>query len=296
MGNTPVKVQDEPESLLSKISDRKSLTSSDGRKLALQNEVYVHHYMPSTFPLHPVLTEEHLVYCRRSWKLLIEQRGTGNNGKGTMMQGLTDFCAEFYERLGKVDEMGQFNSILMKHAVGANKVAAKGAILMRIMDFLLKFEGDTPDVRIKLRMLGLSHNHKMIRPWQYAVFLEVFLQTLSCRLGANATPAVMTAWVNLFAFSLLHMLPTAIDGLVDEREAFFNFNKKDGEKGSVSRGLGDKTASESTLGSEATQPVNVHMPASSLIASPSAATIEAAGNSLVADKGGECPFKGVCPV
>ena len=38
--------------------------------------------------------------------------------------------------------------------IGANKVAAKGAILMRIMEFLLKFEGDTPDVRIKLRMLG----------------------------------------------------------------------------------------------------------------------------------------------
>eukprot|EP01031_Cornospumella_fuschlensis_P035055 gene35055-42455_t len=53
-------------------------------------DIQIHHYMPSTFPLHPVLTEEYLVYCRRSWKLLVEQR-SANQGSSIAMQGITDF-------------------------------------------------------------------------------------------------------------------------------------------------------------------------------------------------------------
>eukprot|EP00981_Chlorochromonas_danica_P003824 scaffold725_cov162-Ochromonas_danica.AAC.10 len=191
-------------------------------KSHLPMEVQIAHYTPSTFPLMPQLKPDFLPLCRRSWQLIVAQNEV-HEEYGTHVAGITAFYNEFYERLGKVDSKGIYEEILMKHAVGTNRIAAKGAILVRIVDFLLRFDGDTPETKKKLKILGISHKHKAIRPWQYSVFLELFLLTMGSRLKKFATPSIMEAWVNLLAFSLKAMLPHAIDGIVVESEAHVNF-------------------------------------------------------------------------
>jgi hypothetical protein len=71
-------------------------------------------------------------------------------------------------------------------------------------------------------MLGKSHSHKGIRPWQYAVFVQVLLLTIASRLGHDATIDVMESWVNLFAYVMKSMLPPAIKGQVVETELNIN--------------------------------------------------------------------------
>jgi len=105
------------------------------------------------------------------------------------------------------------------HSTGVNKIAAKGQILMRIMQYVLAIDIDHPkELQYSLFMLGKSHNHKQIRPWQYSIFVQTMINTLASRLGSNATHDVMAAWVNLFAFVMKTMLPPAIKGLVVETE------------------------------------------------------------------------------
>lgn len=183
--------------------------------------VQVAHFIPATFPLVPTLRETYMPLCRSSWQVIVAQRE--RNEHGIEIHGITAFYNDFYERLGKVDTGSHFEKVLMKHAIDTNKIAAKGAILIRVVEFMLRIDGDTPGTRAKFRMLGQSHNKYAIRPWMYAVFLELFLLTLASRLQTAATPSVMEAWVNLLGYSLQQLLPGAINGLVLESEAHVNY-------------------------------------------------------------------------
>lgn len=216
MGAISGKVQEEKE-----VESFGQVIKLSGKSL-VSAEVQYAHYTPSTFPLVPQLKPEYLPLCRKSWQVIVSTREK-HPEYGTDVHGITAFYNEFYERLAKVDTKGLYENILVKHAVGTNRIAAKGAILVRIVDFLLKFDGDNAGVRQKLNILGQSHNKKGIRPWQYSVFLELFILTLGSRLKKHATPSVMEAWVNLLAYSLKYMLPPSIDGIVLDSEAHVNF-------------------------------------------------------------------------
>eukprot|EP01039_Chlorochromonas_danica_P007099 gene7099-7851_t len=206
-------------------------------------DVMVAHFTPSTFPLVPQLKQGFLPLCRQSWQIIVNQREQ-HEEYGTQLHGITAFYNEFYERLSKVDVNGAYEKILMKHAVGTNKIAAKGAIIVRIVEFLLKCDGDTPGMKMRLKMLGQSHKKYKVRPWQFAVFLELFLLTMGSRLKNHATPSVMEAWVNLLAYSLKHMLPDALDGTVLESEAHVNF-VVGGEPLDIYAGVGAESRSAS---------------------------------------------------
>jgi hemoglobin-like flavoprotein len=137
----------------------------------------------------------------------------------------TTFCQlldEFYERLDAQDTSGRFDAVLSRNAIGTSKIIAKGAILVRIIKFVIAIEGDSREVQYNLYMLGKSHSHKGIRPWQYTVFIQTLLLTLSSRLGTAASSDVMEAWVNVFAFVCKSMLPPAIENQVVETEINVN--------------------------------------------------------------------------
>jgi hemoglobin-like flavoprotein len=129
---------------------------------------------------------------------------------------------EFYERLDTQDTSGRFDAVLSRNSSGDTKILAKGAILIRIVKFVIAIEKDSREVQYNLYMLGKSHSHKGIRPWQYTVFIQCMLLTLSSRLGIAATSDVMEAWVNVFAFVCKSMLPPAIENQVVETEINVN--------------------------------------------------------------------------
>lgn len=179
-------------------------------------QVMVAHYTPSNFPIVPMVDAHIASLCARSWEKIIA------DVSGEAMSGMTTFYTEFYDRLEVYDSNGMFDALLTKHSSGTNKIAAKGAILLRIVKFVLAIREDNADTQMKLYMLGKSHSHKGIRPYQYSIFVQVLLQTISSRLGVEATGDVMEAWVNLFAFVMKSMIPSAIQGKVIETELFIN--------------------------------------------------------------------------
>lgn len=205
MGQSKSKVDD-----ASKIDHAKNLGHG-----AVSHEQAVEHYTPSFFPIIPVVNKNTIHLCQESWKLIIKDEVKD----GFTLSGITLFYTEFYELLEKFDSSGRFEAVLSMHSTGQNKIAAKGQILMRIMQFVLSIDIDHPkELQYSLFMLGKSHAHKQIRPWQYSIFVQTMINTLASRLGSNATHDVMSAWVNIFAFVMKTMLPPAIKGLVVETE------------------------------------------------------------------------------
>lgn len=147
--------------------------------------------------------------CTASWGSIVD---CNVEVEGGTISGMTAFYNEFYERLKSFDSAGQFDAILSRHSVGLNQIAAKGAIILRIVKFVVRLKVDSPDNDLLLIKLGKSHAQKAIRPWQYSVFVQTLLNTISSRLGRNATSDIMEAWVNLFAYVMRGMLPQAIKG------------------------------------------------------------------------------------
>lgn len=184
-------------------------------------QVMVAHYTPPSFPMYPTVSRNNTEKCKESWKYIMDT-DVKNEDTGIMTSGITVFYREFYERLEVMDTSGKFEAVLSKHATETNKMAAKGAILLRIVKFVLNIFEDSDQTQLSLYMLGKSHQQKGIRPWQYSTFVIVMLQTMSSRLGTKATNDVMEAWVNLFAFVMRSMLPPAIIGQVVETEININ--------------------------------------------------------------------------
>ncbi len=181
-------------------------------------EVQVAHYTPACFPLVPVVNKRIIDICAQSWKIIMESVEVN----GIMMSGMTVFYTEFYQTLEHFDKMGKFESVLRQHTSGMNSIAAKGAILIRIVNYALALDPDSESAMFMLFTLGKSHNNKRIRPWQYSIFIQTLVNTISSRLGAHATHEVMTAWSHLFAYLMRSILPMAIRGLVNETEVDAN--------------------------------------------------------------------------
>jgi hemoglobin-like flavoprotein len=187
-----------------------------GDKLSIPMAVQVAHYTPSFFPLTPVISPQTSQTIVAAWDKIMRNGTVDDFGAET--SGITLFYNEFYENLHKVDTSGKFEAVLARHVSGANHIAAKGAIIVRIIKYVCTITNDSLETQKKLYMLGKLHNHIGIRPWQYSVFVQVLLLTISSRLGKAATDEVMEAWVNMLAFVLQSMLPPALKDLVVETE------------------------------------------------------------------------------
>jgi hemoglobin-like flavoprotein len=169
----------------------------------------------------PSINKRSSQLCSESWQKLVGKDVSDGSDGTNSVSGLTAFYTDFYDRLDVVDSGGRFEAILSRHSSG-DKVASKGAILLRIIKFVLRIEEDNKQTQMILYMLGKSHAQKLIRPWQYSVFVQTLLNTISARLGTDATNDVMEAWVNLFAYVMRSMLPPAIKDQVVETELNVN--------------------------------------------------------------------------
>lgn len=189
--------------------------------ISLPLEVQVAHFTPSSFPLVPIISARTSSLCEDSWSKIVANEI--EDQYGGKISGMTVFYDEFYHRLEQFDSKGQFEAVLSRHAAsGSSKIAAKGAILVRIVRYVLAIRVDTKQTQMMLYMLGKAHSTRNIRPWQYSIFVQTLLLTISSQLGTNATNEVMEAWVNLFAFVMRSMLPAAIRGQVVETEININ--------------------------------------------------------------------------
>jgi hypothetical protein len=178
-------------------------------------------YPPSGFPMCPIVTQETMNICRRSWARLMLPVTKG----GKTIAGLTIFYTEFYAILSAIDQGGYFEKALLAHSSGGDTIAAKGGLLIRIINFSLSLDPDNPgEVDSRLAATGRVHKIRNIRPWMYQGFAEALLSTLQLVLRDNATPEVMSAWCNLLSLVMKKMLPAAIDGMVHPQEMDANFS------------------------------------------------------------------------
>ena len=189
---------------------------------AIPIEISVAHYTPSIFPLIPIINPKINELCKNSWKIICSNKEI--LGSGFEVTGITLFYNDFYERLKLVDENHKIEAVLTAHSTGNNKIADKGAIIIRIINYILSISQNDHQTQFRLFTLGKAHSKRAIRPYMYSVFVQNMLYTISNQLGVNATHEVMEAWVNMFAFVMKSMLPLAIKNQVLENE--ININTK----------------------------------------------------------------------
>ncbi|CAN0402502.1 unnamed protein product, partial [Ectocarpus fasciculatus] len=190
------------------------------QKRTIPQEVMVAHYTPSSFPLVPIINKRTCKLVAESWRAIVQQNEC--DSRGNMTSGITAFYNDFYQRLDILDTSGRFEAVLTRNVDGVSKLEAKGAILVRIVKFLITVEEDNDGMQYRLYQLGRSHSHKGIRPWQYAIFVQTLLLSISARLGTKASHEIMEGWVNMLAFVIRSMLPSAIKNQVVETEINVN--------------------------------------------------------------------------
>jgi len=191
-----------------------------GKKYAVPLEVQVAHYTPSIFPLVPIVNAQNNQLCVDAWKLICAKREVTESG--VELTGITLFYNDFYERLQLVDENRKIESVLSAHSHGTNKIAEKGAIIIRIINYALSIRANDEETQFRLYNLGKAHTKRAIRPYMYSVFVQTLLYTIANQLGLYATHEVMEAWVNVFSFIMKSMLPPAIRGQTLETEICIN--------------------------------------------------------------------------
>jgi len=191
-----------------------------GKKYSIPLEVQVAHYTPSIFPLVPIINSQINKLCMDSWKLICNNREKTDSG--LELTGITLFYNDFYERLALVDENKKIESVLSAHSTGLNKIAEKGAIIIRIINYALSITKNDEQTQFRLYNLGKAHTKRAIRPYMYSVFVQTLLYTISNQLGLYATHEVMEAWVNVFSFFMKSMLPLAIRDQTLETEICIN--------------------------------------------------------------------------
>ena len=184
--------------------------SSEEKPCKIDLIVQVAHFTPSTFPMMPIVTLKSSSICKESWRKIISNEPSSEISQG--VSGITKFYNEFYERLDAVDLGGEFDKILSSNTKGKNKIFAKGSLIIRIIDYILKIDGDSKELQDRLTKLGKAHVKLNIYPWQYSIFVEVLLLTISSLLREVASHEVIESWVNLFALVLKYMLPAALHG------------------------------------------------------------------------------------
>ena len=191
-----------------------------GQKYAVPLDVQVAHYTPSIFPLVPIINSQINRLCVDSWKLIYSKKEKTDSG--VELTGITLFYNDFYERLKLVDENRKIESVLSAHSTGLNKIAEKGAIIIRIINYVLSITKNDEQTQFRLYNLGKAHTKRAIRPYMYSIFVQTLLYTIANQLGIYATHEVMEAWVNVFSFIMKSMLPLAIKGQTLETEIGIN--------------------------------------------------------------------------
>lgn len=218
MGCSHAKAE-ENESEVESLVDIVTLQSKFAETLVVPLSVQIAHLSPATFPLCPQVSPKIVELCTESWKTITNSAATSDYGES----GMTRFYMSFYNRLDALDENGKFEAVITQNiGNSSNAVAAKGAILIRIVCFMLSIKQNNRRTQLTLAMLGKAHNSRGIRPWQYSLFLEVLMSTIASCLGDKVTHETMKAWVNLGGFVLQGMLPNAIRGQVVETESAVN--------------------------------------------------------------------------
>lgn len=158
-------------------------------------------YMPSTFPIDPIVDNDIVRLCAISWERhVLEKDKPGTEGEV--------FCSLFYKRLEKIDQTGMLNGVILMHCPGGksgtSKIAlkAKRAILLRMINYAIQIDAESSESFVKMtRLVTLHHKKFVIRPELYSLFIENIIETLALFIKDDDL-YYLDEWRILFAYIL----------------------------------------------------------------------------------------------
>ena len=105
-------------------------------------------------------------------------------------------------------DIHQIEAVLGSHTTGTNKIAEKGAIIIRIVNYVLSLSTNDEQTQFRLYTLGKAHAKRKIRPYMYSIFVQVMLYTISAQLGTHASQEGTRHLVISFKYVPIEILTT----------------------------------------------------------------------------------------
>eukprot|EP00639_Heterosigma_akashiwo_P016833 CAMPEP_0206387774 /NCGR_PEP_ID=MMETSP0294-20121207/16838_1 /ASSEMBLY_ACC=CAM_ASM_000327 /TAXON_ID=39354 /ORGANISM="Heterosigma akashiwo, Strain CCMP2393" /LENGTH=408 /DNA_ID=CAMNT_0053839275 /DNA_START=295 /DNA_END=1521 /DNA_ORIENTATION=+ len=180
----------------------------------------IQHFIPPTFPLHPLISNKHLREINKSWKLIKDGKAEGLSYGTGGRSGMVFFFDEFYNRLFQ-------RSATFREYFGQD-IRKRGEVLLRIVQFVGSLDLADRSKHKRLAVLGKNHISKNIKPWMYSVFVEVLIETMMYCLGSDGDYLCSQAWNYVMAYIMERMLMEAIRS---NQNIDFEFNANAFKKG-----------------------------------------------------------------
>ena len=113
---------------------------------------------------------------------------------------VTSFVLVSYTKTHIIFSTTQIEAVLGSHTTGQNKIAEKGAIIIRIVNYVLSLSDNDEQTQFRLYTLGKAHAKRKIRPYMYSVFVQVLLYTISAQLGTHATHEGTMSFLSIHSY------------------------------------------------------------------------------------------------
>lgn len=169
----------------------------------MERNQQIEHFQPPEFPLIPVIRANTHSLTTSSWKAIAAAEYNDPDGLNReKIKGSVYFYNRFFDLLftKSTDFKSKFPNIQTQAHVMSNIIALCVAVKLEEIELIQK----------QLIDLGIKHQRIVYDPWQFSIFATTIHSTIKLCLGDLATPEVMTAWLNVLAFVLRSMMPSAI--------------------------------------------------------------------------------------
>ncbi len=168
----------------------------------MSRQVKLEHYQPQEFPLIPVISTDTHLLTNESWKKISDREYEDAETQSGKVKGAIFFYNTFFKLL--FDKSTDFRTKFPT-------VISQASVMSKVIAICLSIEYNKLDLQTtQLKELGLKHRYLVQDPWQFGIYATTIHSALKICLDTDATPQVMTAWLNVLAFILRTMLPVAI--------------------------------------------------------------------------------------
>ena len=179
------------------IGNRKHL-SIDESEETIDIQSAISHYMPPRFAMYQFLDQKDVSNFKELWDYIYNHKAEKGSTAPTLLSSLFD---DFYEKL--FDRSETFKTFFG----GDFKLRCR--LLTKQMVFYTSLDLDK-DIQKVFNDLGRMHKKMGISNWQYSLFVEVLLESLSDVLEDAAEPVKMKSATRVISFSLYKLLEATL--------------------------------------------------------------------------------------
>jgi hemoglobin-like flavoprotein len=140
--------------------------------------------------------------CDLSWRMVATST---NHVTASKNVGLFAFCERFFYHMTAFDIDSEAPVVPKFQPRSNSRCPSRGALLMKIVKYMLSIPNDKFPARAKIRRLGRAHASRGIRHHHFTVFAKAFMCALADVLSTQFRIEIQRAWSQMLTFFVYEM-------------------------------------------------------------------------------------------